>query len=867
MTYLLHISDLHLVTDPLWNNMKNVILDSVRKQLENVPLGEKLLVITGDFHNFVEKNFDQAKEFLPQLIDAMGIEADKDVFVIPGNHDVSNKIPAEIDRRIIITGVKSDPNMLHERVEQLLSCYEPYIEMIKSVKVYQEDSGRLPVRVHVRTWRKKLHLLHLNTSLIADGKTKDGQMTDELTATSDEIRKKLRSGGLPCIAIGHNSFFDLSERQQKMLTGMFSKENISAYLCGDRHQRNTERKENRISLGQKYSSVSIPNIVSYRTSTDENDEYSDFGMIWHIWNEETGRVDLKFMRWDPDDQGELQPDGEDFYNFRYALQASTGGKSQASTGTTNTCWLSNSDLLRSKSSSVKPNHIQGFLLGGRCGWNLAFSDKIIVERNIVDTLYQYAVNGGVHALTGPGGEGKSTVLMQMCAKLVKSGVSVFYYRGYGRLDLPEEVPENSVFVLDNPPDRPDFKQFLDTVIGYGYTLILGARENEWNLLKKSLRISDRDVLDVPMQTLTAKEAWAFADCVCNNLRHSKSRREIKEIFQTRSYGFLYAAMLMAVSDKNSLEEIAHEIVSNLSERSMDALHLLAHIVLSEHYNVRFEYEQFRYVCNKLKLSPGDGRSALSREISLNGGVYQTRHERISKLFFEELFSDSGLLDSEDIDNVLTNLFELHLANYRSAYGHLKNKFKNSIMQLSGGLAYASINAQQYLINRIIDEVKAQPPRYFDQLPLYINDEGVQLLFYRQCFDRKWISSASLRNWCHLLLKKGSPWTTLEPYFPAWIMRKACIKRSADSNAWMAWAQLESKHGKIGDYESENTARWIFREACINHNADGSVWMAWAQLEVQQNNVGDYESENTARWIFRKACVEKNTDGKVWLAWA
>ena len=62
MIYLLHISDLHLVADPQWNNMKNAILNSVQETLRNVPLGQKLLVITGDFHNFSQDNFEYAEE-------------------------------------------------------------------------------------------------------------------------------------------------------------------------------------------------------------------------------------------------------------------------------------------------------------------------------------------------------------------------------------------------------------------------------------------------------------------------------------------------------------------------------------------------------------------------------------------------------------------------------------------------------------------------------------------------------------------------------------------------------------------------------------------------------------------------------------
>ena len=298
MIYLLHISDLHLVADPQWNNMKNAILNSVQETLRNVPLGQKLLVITGDFHNFSQDNFEYAEEFIPSLADVMEIDLAKDVFVIPGNHDVSNHMPEEIDREALLNLIKSKPEKLYQgkRLENLLACYKSYAEFVKKIGVYKETDGLKPVSSHVRTWRDKLHLLHLNTTLIADGSEKNRQMTDTRSATSQEIRDQLRRGNLPCIAIGHNSFYDLEERQRNELAGLFLQEGISAYLCGDRHQKNHKREEKKIILGED---VTIPNVVAYRASADERDTYSDFGMIWHMWDENSGKIQMKFMRWDP----------------------------------------------------------------------------------------------------------------------------------------------------------------------------------------------------------------------------------------------------------------------------------------------------------------------------------------------------------------------------------------------------------------------------------------------------------------------------------------------------------------------------------------------------------------------------------------
>ena len=334
MAYLLHISDLHIVANPQWNNMKKTILNSVREKLRNVPLDERLLVITGDCHNFNENHYDRAKEFLLELFSVMEIQADKDVFIVPGNHDVSES--SDFDREIYIEAIKHNPNKLQDRMDKFLSCYDSYIDFVNSIGIYtkgcdnpKEYDRLLPVRVHVRTWRNKLHILHLNTTLIADGQTKTGQMVDTLTATSDAIYKELRSDSLPCIAIGHNNFFDLSEIQQEELSTAFSQDNISAYLCGDRHQLNSKKGENNIAFSNRITSARIPNIGCCRTSTDGRDTYSDFGMIWQKWDEAKDRVDLEFMKWNPKEQGKLQSDrDDDFYYFRKDL-SSTDENSQS----------------------------------------------------------------------------------------------------------------------------------------------------------------------------------------------------------------------------------------------------------------------------------------------------------------------------------------------------------------------------------------------------------------------------------------------------------------------------------------------------------------------------------------------------------
>ena len=346
--------------------------------------------------------------------------------------------------------------------------------------------------------------------------------------------------------------------------------------------------------------------------------------------------------------------------------------------------------------------------------------------------------------------------------------------------------------------------------------------------------------------MTPKEAWQFADCVSSNLRCSRTKKEIKEIFQYNAYGFLYAAMLIVVNNKNSLEEIAHKIIENLNKKSPKAVLLLAHIVLSEHYGVKFAHYQLKYVCNEIKLSSKDATQALSREVSINGDKYQTRHEIISTLFYDELFSDNGLLSLDQIDSILICLFKYHIENYENSYGKLNKTAWDSILRLSGGISQTSLDVQKYIIERLLDELNTKPPKYFQLLPSYLANEDVLLLFYYKCYKREVIFDTFLLQWCRLLQKNGASWMISEPFSPAWIMRDSCIRHSAGSATWLAWAQTEAEQGQVGDYESENTARWIYSKAIKEFPNFSPLYSSYARLELLHHSV------QQARDILRKA---------------
>ena len=323
MVSILHISDLHIIEGAEWNNMRAALLEEAGERTHDLPDGEKLLIITGDFHNFSDSGYQKAAEFLQELFRAMAVNPAQDVFVVPGNHDVANSDAMnaffgpgkewKMRQKAAVSAIKSGDK---DYMEWRLESFVPYCEFVRKIGIYPADSETLPAEAHVRNWRGKLNILHLNTALAADGTAKDNQLADTDTATADGTWKPYFENEIPSLAIGHNSFFDIEkenqQNQQNQLEALFYRKNVSAYLCGDQHRTETDRDKQMIRLKSGHRTTpEIPNVVCMKGAPDQSDQYSEFGFYWHAWDEETDEVKLEARIWKRDeDQAEFVSAGK-----------------------------------------------------------------------------------------------------------------------------------------------------------------------------------------------------------------------------------------------------------------------------------------------------------------------------------------------------------------------------------------------------------------------------------------------------------------------------------------------------------------------------------------------------------------------------
>ncbi|WP_207653000.1 metallophosphoesterase [Acutalibacter muris] len=261
----LHISDLHIVKRADWCNFEKELIHKCQ-DYDRIDL----VIVTGDFHDFGdESHFHPAIDFLRRLLESLNLDVEKDLFVIPGNHDTVSGGP---EKEIFITAAKTRPfDNTKKWIDILQNTFQEYETFVK--ELITSYAVEHPASIHSRKWRNTINFIHCNTALAADGKEKTNQLLDVDTLASIEYVPNM-----PNIILAHNNFFDLHPEHQKRVQDVIRVNSICAYFCGDRHRQSVD--DIPLEKGQ------VPCIVSYKTAPDPKDCYSSFGIIFGEWEDD-----------------------------------------------------------------------------------------------------------------------------------------------------------------------------------------------------------------------------------------------------------------------------------------------------------------------------------------------------------------------------------------------------------------------------------------------------------------------------------------------------------------------------------------------------------------------------------------------------
>ena len=292
MTNWLQISDLHFADemDARTSNFERGFWEFCKKNTDI-----DFVIATGDFRQYESASYQHAKKFLQKIMEMMDLDIETDLFIVPGNHDVN------INRHINAKEIADDCNNLtSDKLNILLSDFSLYKQFAAELipKVYENSDASL---VHVRRWKDKINILHLNTCLISDGKRDHKEMFDINTVCSESVFEQL-SNDCPILIIGHHSLSDIHKDILDQFVQFVNQINrVSAYLAGDQHIPNPYNPD--YLFDRKFDTCSIPNIVTGKLIPSLSDNYSKIWFIKHCWNESISIVEQQHYEWNVNGSG------------------------------------------------------------------------------------------------------------------------------------------------------------------------------------------------------------------------------------------------------------------------------------------------------------------------------------------------------------------------------------------------------------------------------------------------------------------------------------------------------------------------------------------------------------------------------------
>lgn len=346
-TQWLQISDIHILkNDPEWIAFQRSLFD----YLDNNGITPDFLVLTGDYHNISEPEFTNAVLFINEVCRHFSLSLEKDIFLVPGNHDTAPQIKPKLFWRLFwrlkagfgedprkfellkllpeglnpwdTTKDKDDVQMWLEKhknspvnyidrlcgisrrtnadsdivnINILLEGFSAYREFVMNLFRWYHLTGTNPAVPHFRKWINDegigFNIVHINTAIVADGSRSHYQALDLQATTS--LLSKLEKNGLPTFVIAHNSFYDLHPKIQNELIIPLAQASVCAWMCGDAHRFSTEKF---ILIPESKGQRKVPIFVCGKGAPDNMDTWSNYG-FFHYSLEGTV-VNAHLVKWD-----------------------------------------------------------------------------------------------------------------------------------------------------------------------------------------------------------------------------------------------------------------------------------------------------------------------------------------------------------------------------------------------------------------------------------------------------------------------------------------------------------------------------------------------------------------------------------------
>ncbi len=431
----LHLSDFHVGKDGYaQRRIFPRIHAHVRERVEAEGAPD-LVFITGDLAN--KGKAAEYKEFydeflMPLQLEALGDGWEGKVFTIPGNHDVDRSVAQYADREKMCRPeariFDGNDEGLREREIQLLPRFGAYAESEASEGSDSPD-GWLTSAVgafgeSVAVGGSRLGIVGINTAWLCEDEHDQHRLTPGLALLEAALAAVRECDA--CIVLGHHPLDWLHHDHQEQLRAMFG-EHGALYLHGHLHESRGRREDG---AGRGFLAIQSGACFQAR----DGEPWVN-GLLWAELDLDQKQLRLQPRHWNhrnrdwPLTAGAFperwRRDGSDVWclplpGTRKEKQVGRAGTVDPPEG-----WrIVDREFLDGERKALSDADALRFFDGSVPGWRLALAEEI-PRRKVVETLTSkihatpLAANlPTVALLVGPGGEGKSTAVLQTAAALV-----------------------------------------------------------------------------------------------------------------------------------------------------------------------------------------------------------------------------------------------------------------------------------------------------------------------------------------------------------------------------------------------------------------------------------------------------------------
>jgi ribosomal protein S15P/S13E len=443
-------------------------------------------------------------------------------------------------------------------------------------------------------------------------------------------------------------------------------------------------------------------------------------------------------------------------------------------------------------------------------------------------------------IKGAGGEGKSTLMMQLGLYYYTKKYQVFLVNNTN-IDIAafrKQIKGDTLILID---EANQFENLYDLInqfrIYSNVKIIMTARSNEWyhflsknpksGAIKRIVSKSEEFVL----KALSSNEIEKLTTLLLKNevISEDKGKKWKQDLKQESKERFLLATMLKATKGKG-LELILQDVLERISnwEDGFLALKVLGIIVSLE--VKKGIYGDPLYCTNTL----------LTTYLKKIENIDEKKYFKIRQYLFQEAFIQDNREKQTTRNPEISKLFYKYL--FRNDAVNLLSE-----SEILYGILYASVIIDDHYGRNLISAI---PSNYNAK-----NDAQLLSKVYRTLHEFGY-SRDHFSLWSQVENHLKNTGDYDKKYSAKWIYKTAVDRKSKNYVLYMKFAEIEEKQNNIGDYDTEYSVKWLLKEATINC-MNYTPYIKISQIEEKQDNIGDYHIEYSAKWWLLKATENSN----------